>query len=39
MIHEDVPMDTIIKEIMFQDGKDDTVGVVRFDIMVAVNIH
>ncbi len=31
IMNEDVPMDTIIHEIMFQDGMDDTVSVVRFD--------
>lgn len=33
MINEDVHKDSIIREIRFQDGKDDTVSVVRFDIV------
>jgi hypothetical protein len=31
MLTTDVPMDSIIHEIMFEDGRDDTVSVVRFD--------
>jgi hypothetical protein len=31
MANTDVSMDSIIYEIMFEDGKDDTVSVVRFD--------
>jgi hypothetical protein len=31
MMNEDVPKETIIGDIKFQDGADDTVSVVRFD--------